>query len=100
MEAFDAGYVADSFSWWCGNGGDGTAGYAWVGAMCDDPYNTNINEWQENTLRSAYVSIKKYLYTTILSLIQFSLPGILSLYIIELLTTNIFRFLLTSLVII
>ena len=66
LEAFDAGYVADSFSWWCGNGGDGTAGYAWVGSMCDDPYNTNINEWQENTLRSAYVSIMKYFDTTIL----------------------------------
>ena len=47
--------MADAFSWWCADGGDNTAGYAWVGLICDDPYNTNIEEMQTNELRSAYV---------------------------------------------
>ena len=71
MEAYNNGYEADSFSWWCGNGGDGVAGVAWLGTMCDDPLNTNINEWQENTLRSMYVIIMKYFDTTILIILVF-----------------------------
>merc|ERR1712223_1666049 len=55
LEAFADGYVADAFSWWCADGGDNTAGYAWVGLICDDPYDTNIEEMQTNELRSAYL---------------------------------------------
>ena len=46
----------DAWSWWTADGGDNTAGMAWIGMICDDPYNTNINEMQTNVVRSAYVS--------------------------------------------
>lgn len=42
-------------SWWCESGGGGTAGIAFVGALCSS-YNTNLNEKQQNAAGSGFVS--------------------------------------------
>jgi hypothetical protein len=45
----------DVMSWWCESGGGGTAGIAFVGALCSS-YNTNLNEKQQNAAGSGFVS--------------------------------------------
>ena len=57
LNAYNSGVRADTFAWWVGNGGGRTAGIAWLGTMCYKYYNTNVNELQDNELRSAHVSI-------------------------------------------
>ena len=47
----------DVFSWWCNDGGGGTAGIAWLGTLCNSPYNTNLNEKQWSAAGSGFVSI-------------------------------------------
>lgn len=44
----------DTMSWWCDNGGGGTAGIAYVGALCMS-YNTNLNEKQDSVAASGFV---------------------------------------------
>ena len=48
----------DTMSWWCDNGGGGTAGIAYVGALCMS-YNTNLNEKQDSVAASGFVSLFK-----------------------------------------
>ena len=43
-------------SWWCNNGGGGTAGIAYLGALCGS-YGMNLNEWQDTTSAAGFVSI-------------------------------------------
>ena len=56
-DAVNSGVSADTFTWLVANGGGSIAGIAWLGTMCYEPYNTNLNELQDNELRTAYVSI-------------------------------------------
>ena len=45
-------------SWWCNQGGGGTAGIAYVGTLCmGDGYNTNLNEGDSSKAVSGYVSL-------------------------------------------
>jgi len=44
----------DTMSWWCNAGGGGTAGIAFVGALCSS-YNTNLNEKQWSVAGSGFV---------------------------------------------
>jgi len=54
-DAVSSGVSADTFTWVVANGGGSIAGIAWLGTMCYEPYNTNLNELQDNELRTAYV---------------------------------------------
>ena len=52
----------DTMSWWCDQGGDRTAGKAFVGTLCSS-YNTNINEKQSSAAGSGFVSINENSYS-------------------------------------
>ena len=71
-DAVSSGVSADTFTWLVANGGGSVAGIAWLGTMCYEPYNMNLNELQDNELRSAYVSIIKYTVKTIVKYIRIS----------------------------
>ena len=61
-------------SWWCNQGGGGTAGIAYVGTLCmGDGYNTNLNEGDSSKAVSGYVSLPVFTHmydVIILSMIQ------------------------------
>ena len=49
-------------SWWCNQGGGGTAGIAYVGTLCmGDGYNTNLNEGDSSKAVSGYVSLRFFI---------------------------------------
>ena len=50
-------------SWWCNQGGGGTAGIAYVGTLCmGDGYNTNLNEGDSSKAVSGYVSLPIFIH--------------------------------------
>ena len=50
-------------SWWCNQGGGGTAGIAYVGTLCmGDGYNTNLNEGDSSRAVSGYVSAPVFIH--------------------------------------
>ena len=72
-EAEDNGEFSDvtAMSWWCNQGGGGTAGIAYVGTLCmGDGYNTNLNEGDSSKAVSGYVSLPVFthMYDVISSL--------------------------------
>ena len=64
-EAEDNGEFSDvtAMSWWCNQGGGGTAGIAYVGTLCmGDGYNTNLNEGDSSKAVSGYVSLRFFIH--------------------------------------
>ena len=64
-EAEDNGEFSDitAMSWWCNQGGGGTAGIAYVGTLCmGDGYNTNLNEGDSSKAVSGYVSAPVFIH--------------------------------------
>ena len=52
-----------AMSWWCNQGGGGTAGIAYVGTLCmGDGYNTNLNEGDSSKAVSGYVSAPVFIH--------------------------------------
>ena len=52
-----------AMSWWCNQGGGGTAGIAYVGTLCmGDGYNTNLNEGDSSKAVSGYVSFPVFIH--------------------------------------
>ena len=64
-EAENNGEFSDitAMSWWCNQGGGGTAGIAYVGTLCmGDGYNTNLNEGDSSKAVSGYVSAPVFIH--------------------------------------
>ena len=64
-EAEDNGEFSDvtAMSWWCNQGGGGTAGIAYVGTLCmGDGYNTNLNEGDSSKAVSGFVSAPVFIH--------------------------------------